>query len=63
MCKQVETITDNTERFSLADEAQRYLMDTTSIIPLYTTTYIKAYKTDMGNPVFITDGLLLSACR
>lgn len=63
LAKQVETTTDNTLRFKLVDQAQRVIMDTQTLIPLYTTTYIKAYYTDIGNPVFITDGLFLNDCH
>ena len=50
------------ETFKLVDDTQRYLMDTMTIIPLYTTSYMKAYYEDL-NPHFIVDGLFLTDCK
>ena len=62
MCLAVESSMDPDETFRLVDETQRYLMDTLTVIPLYTTSYIKAYYSDL-EPHFIVDGLFLGDCK
>lgn len=62
MCLKVETSMKPEETFELVDVTQRYLMDTMTIIPLYTTSYMKAYYEDL-NPHFIVDGLFLTDCK
>jgi len=57
MAKQVETVTDNELRFKLVDQTQRYLMDKIIVLPLYTTSYIKIYRSELAPVVFIVDGL------
>lgn len=63
MCEEIGSLTDNEARFELVDSTQRYLMDTLSVIPLYTTTYIKAYKSDLSDIKFITDGMFINDCK
>lgn len=63
MCEEIGSMTDNEARFELVDTTQRYLMDTMSVIPLYTTTYIKAYKSDLSDIKFITDGMFINDCK
>ncbi len=63
MVTKVETITDNEQRFTLVDEAQRYLMDKMVVLPLYTTSYMKIYRSDLADVVFIVDGLFTNDCK
>lgn len=62
MCLEVETSMDAQETFKLVDETQRFLMDTLTVLPMYTTSYMKAYYSDL-NPHFIVDGLFLADCK
>ena len=55
--KQVETTTDNEQRFQLVEQAQKYLMEEMVVIPLYTTSYVKIYDQSLSNIHFIVDGM------
>jgi len=58
--KQVETTTDNEQRFQLVEQAQKYLMEEMVVIPLYTTSYVKIYDQSLSNIHFIVDGMFLN---
>jgi ABC-type dipeptide transport system, periplasmic component len=63
MCNQVGSVVDNKERLQLVDKTQKYLMDTMSLVPLYTTTYVKAYTDNLSDILFIRDGLFINDCK